>query len=505
MGTMLAMIGYSQYLAMTAPSEAYFLIQSRAFEMLIGAFLAILIYENNRLGRVCQPCLYKIIGVAGCTLVAASLIVLNKERLFPGVNAAVVCLGAAMIIFSGENQTTPVARLLSSHVLVWLGKLSYSMYLWHWPIQAFYRYYQPDFGWKGFVICSSLTLVLSYISMKCVENPARYLRVNKRTVFLGYFLIPVLAIVFVAKNIEKKEGYPERFGEEARSIYYDSVSNIESENDFRTQLDQNQPFRPMLLGSQTVTKPKAFLWGDSHAQHFQPFVDELGKKYHFGALYGGQGGCPPIAEGGRARYGELEEHCYKSNEQLLDEILSSDAEVVFLGGRWSTYAETTLAENEDGRNIYLGDIKDRSESIENNRRVFSEGMDKTIALLVANGKTPVVFEQAPSFPFKPSNCLVKKANFSWAAREKCDIEAGVFYERYQYARSLLHKLKDKYPSMVIIDIPSLSCNDGICSSELNGRALYSDNNHLSAAGARAFYEAYSKTKESEVLKKLFTG
>ncbi|WP_347230908.1 SGNH hydrolase domain-containing protein [Enterovibrio norvegicus] len=284
------------------------------------------------------------------------------------------------------------------------------------------------------------------------------------------------------------------------ALYYDSVSKIEANNEVRKQLMGYEPFRPMLLGDQSVSKPTAFLWGDSHAEHFQSFVDQLGKKYQFGALYAGQGGCPPIAAGGRVRFGELEEHCYKTNEQALKTILDSDVEFVFLGGRWAVYTQTTLAENEAGRHIFLGDESDRSESLENNRRVFDKGLEQTIDLLVKNGKTPIVFGQVPSFPFKPSNCLVKRANYRWAAKDNCDAEYEPFKQRYSYASNLLLDLQKKYPEMLIIDIPSLACNGEKCVSSLDERPLYSDNNHINAVGAKAFYETYMRSDASEELK-----
>ncbi|MBE1275725.1 acyltransferase family protein [Enterovibrio baiacu] len=502
---LLSMIGYSQYLALTSPSEAYFLLQSRAFEMLIGAALALRLSQLRSEDQYYKAHVYFLTGIVGALLVVIALITLDKGDIFPGVNAAIVCFGAALIIFSGERKNTPITRILSMPLLVWLGKLSYSLYLWHWPIQAFYRYYQPGFGVKGFVFCSILTFVLSYLSMKLVENPARHFKLKRKYVFLGYFIIPVLSFVLIAKHIDKQEGFPERFSAEAMALYYDSVSKIEFDGQSRKQFEGFEPFRPMLLGDQSVSSPSAFLWGDSHAEHFQSFVEELGKKYHFGALYGGQGGCPPIAEGGRVRHGELEAHCYQSNEQLLKRILATDVDVVFLGGRWATYSETTLAENEDGRNIYLGDDSDRSESINNNRRVFSAGLEKTIATLIAHGKTPVVFGQVPSFPFKPSNCLVKKSNYRWAAKDSCDTRSMPFFDRYSYANNLLLDLQRKYPETVIIDMPKLVCDRDECVSSLHGKPLYSDNNHINSVGARAFYNAYMQTDASKVMKKLFAS
>ncbi|PKF50853.1 acyltransferase family protein [Enterovibrio nigricans] len=503
--SMVALVGLSQFLALTEPSQAYFLIQGRAFEMLMGASLALAIFKAREKRLVLPNKVYVLTGAAGTLFLVLSLVYLDKSKIFPGLNAAIVCFGAVLLIFSGDKKDSPTSKFLSLPILVWIGRLSYSLYLWHWPVQAFYRYYEPEFGIKGFVICSALTLGLSLLSYKLVENPARYFSVKKKYVFIGYFLIPVVALVLIAKNIEKHEGYPNRFSKEAMALYYDSVSNIDSEKQSRKQLEAYEPFFPMLLGDQTKSSPSVFLWGDSHAQHFQPFVDELGKKYHFGALYAGAGGCPPIAEGGRVRYGELEDHCYKTNERALERILDSDAKVVFLGGRWATYTETTLAKNEEGRSIYLGDEQDRTESLANNRRVFDKGLEETISKLISHGKTPVIFGQVPSYSFKPSNCLVKKANYHWMAKSSCDENEEPFKERYRYFNDMLNSLKKKYPQLVIIDIPDLLCKDNKCVSSIDGKPIYKDNNHINAVGSRKIYEAYMASSDSDRLKALFAS
>lgn len=499
----IALASYSHFLAITSSAEAYFLIQSRGFELLMGAILAIGLIKKRQKELEYNPRIYQLSGIVGVAIILVMLISLDKESLFPSYNAVLVCIGAMLIIFSGSNKNTPLYKFLSLPLLVYIGRLSYSLYLWHWPIQSFYRYYYSEFGLKGFAICSVLTLIFSVASFKLIENPLRYTKFKKRYIYLFYFVLPLTTLILIAKNIEKNEGYPDRFSDQALQLYLSSISKFEGKDHKLALMEGFSPFSPTVIGNQYGNKPTAYIWGDSHAQHFRGFVDELGKKYGFSALFSGEGGCPPIAEGGIIKNGALDKKCEQNNKSTLESILRSDVEIVFLGGRWAVYTETTLAENEEGNHSYLGDKHDQIQSVENNRRVITKGLEKTISTLIAHGKTPIIFTQIPSYPFNPSNCLFKKMTVESLANLSCDIDKQAFEERYRFAKALFASFKDKYPQMLIIDTQPLVCRDNTCVSQLDEQPLYKDNDHINSLGARKLYHEYMKTGAADELKQKF--
>jgi peptidoglycan/LPS O-acetylase OafA/YrhL len=128
---------YSEWASMHLPGEAFYSLPSRAFELLVGAGLAIVNPPRMR-----SQVLANALGISGFLLVLSGMVLLNDETRFPGLFALLPCCGTALIIMSGGGtKKTPIESLLSSSIFVATGKISYSWYLWHWPPLAFARYY----------------------------------------------------------------------------------------------------------------------------------------------------------------------------------------------------------------------------------------------------------------------------------------------------------------------------------------------------------------------------
>lgn len=481
--SVLGLAGYSQYLTITAPEKGYYFIQSRAFELLIGALLAI-VSVNKPLKNLLPSFFFQLSGITG--LVSATFLAwtLNESDSFPGINALWVVMSACLIILSGENQRSFVSRILSIRPIVFIGRLSYSLYLWHWPVLAFYRYYYTEFTALDAVICGLITIALSVVSWRFFETRLRHLPMKKRWVYLFYLVLPIVVSVVLAKNIARNEGYPERFPTSAIELYNQSTSSFDEQKPFLPQSDGYQPFEPYVIGDSS--KPiSAFIWGDSHGAHYRTFIDEMGKKEEFSALFGGIGGCPPLLGVDLLKYGEPESDCTTLNRQLVSVIATEKPNQVFIAARWAMYAETTRSPGEKGSRVFLGDTSDYSESIANSRRVLELGLRNTIKRLLEVNVTPVILEQVPDYPFKPSNCWFKKEVYSWMQDVSCDIDRNTVDERFAFVNQLFTNLKSDFPEVQFISVMDVLCDDKLCRSRVNDVPLYEDNNHLNADGARA--------------------
>jgi len=500
----LLLAGYSEFLSLNNYSAAYYLIQSRSFELLLGAMLAVFLFIKKDKKVSFPAIVYQISGLLGLAGLFFLVSFLNKESVFPGFNALLVIIATALIILSGENVNGLAYRILSQSIMVFVGKLSYSLYLWHWPVLAFYRYYHIEFGLKGVWICAVTTLILSLLSWKFFEAPLRYSMIRKRYVYLFYLIIPIILSVTIAKVIAGNDGYSSRFSDNVLKLYQISKSDFDDEKPLKPQTQAYAPFEPYLFGDSSQPKVNSFLWGDSHAGHFRPFVDLLGKKYQFSSLYGGLGGCPPLSGVDLVKYGRPETACSKSNELLAKRIIGSDADLVFIAARWAMYTETTRLEGEKGSRVYLGDKSDYSESKENSRRAFSEGLERTVRLLTDHDRHVVLFKEIPSYPFYPSNCWIKKETYSWLDTLSCEGNQLQVDVRFAYANQIIDALAEKYPALIVISPKDILCTGVSCASMLGDIPLYKDNNHLNAQGARELLNAYFKTPESERLKSLLT-
>ncbi|AEY00397.1 membrane-located cell surface saccharide acetylase [Oceanimonas sp. GK1] len=500
---MLILVGLSEYAARTNEGAAYYLIQYRGSELLVGALLSILVHDRGH-SLFVHESVIALLGMASALILVWFFWALDKEAVFPGLNAFMVSVASALIILNGELRKGLLYRLLSARGLALLGRLSFSLYLWHWPVLVLYRYYFNEIKGFDYILCASLTLLLSFLSWKYVEKPCRYLKVKGRWVWLGYFVIPVIALVLIAKDIKKNEGYQQRMPEQALALYEISVSSFNDVVKAVAADASYQPFELTPIGDESLlpAKPAALLWGDSHAGHFRPFMDMLGKDNGFYALYGGAGGCPPFIGVDLIKHGRPEAECTDRNNALFETIKSSEAPWVFMAGRWAMYTETTRSEGEKGSRVFLGDSSDYTESVENSRRAFRKGMETTIKGLIDSNKQPVLFEQIPSYSFEPSNCLVKKARYAWMSAIDCDMDKADVEQRQAYANRVIKEMEAKYPQLLVIRLNGLVCMNGKCVSQLNGIPLYSDNDHLNARGSELLYQQYREHDNYRTLQRL---
>lgn len=490
LATLVGFIAYSEYMARSGGSSGYYLIQSRAFELLIGALLAIMVYPNRQKNSWELPKgFYHFAGIVGMVSLVWLSFSLNESDVFPGINALFVTIASALVIFSGTLKTSIISRVLSQPPMALIGRLSYSLYLWHWPVLAFYRYYFISFTIVDAIICGAITVALSFFSWRWVENPLRHAQLSKRWVYLFYLILPIVCSVVIAKRIVAQDGYPARFSNAVQAIFSQSAYTFEDDKSNRPQIADSYPFESSVIGDieQPIT---AYVWGDSHAGHFRSFVDVLGKKEGFAALFGGLGGCPPVIGSDLIKHGKPEKECSQRNDEIAVKLAELKPDVVFLAGRWAMYTETTRSVGEKGSRVYLGDKTDYSESISNSRRAFKEGLERTIQHLVETGVRPVLFEQVPDYEFNPSNCLVKKATSEWMKDVSCGLPLHAMLDRQATANAIINEIANKYPQVEIIPIISLVCDGIRCESKLNNTPLYGDNNHLNYEGARALAERW---------------
>ena len=170
---------WSIYQTSAHPLNAYFSSLTRAWELGIGALLAIAtLRSKDRFSEDSKS----IIGIAGLVMILASVFFFNSQTSFPGFAALIPVIGSALIIFSGIHSTNLVSDLLSIRIFTFLGRISYSIYLWHWPVIIFANSTHPDFLKHPFgkVLAVLLVLLLSTASYYLVENPIRSIKISKK-------------------------------------------------------------------------------------------------------------------------------------------------------------------------------------------------------------------------------------------------------------------------------------------------------------------------------------
>jgi peptidoglycan/LPS O-acetylase OafA/YrhL len=330
---------------------AYFVLPSRAWELLTGSLLACFpkVWQTGA-ARWSQGA-----GLLGLALIVGSAFVLRDEYAFPGLLALPPCLGAALLIWSldptrPEETRNWARRVLESRWLVGLGLISYSWYLWHWPLLAYWEYLDVSFS-KTFsrvvtVLLVLVSLGLAWASWRWVESPFRQRRVapTRARIFAqaGCALGLLLAAGFY---LDKAEGLPERWSEKAlrfaRAAQEMGVDGQGMTDTFQDILAH----RPPAFGNLTKGTPvHVVLWGDSHAHCISPAIDawcdELGLA---GRLAAFSSTAPLLDFSQKGSFG-LAERSEPWGQAILAMVREQKIPHVILAGHWRKVARRREAE-----------------------------------------------------------------------------------------------------------------------------------------------------------------
>jgi len=312
------------------PSAAYYLLPFRAWELLIGGIAAYIYKEKHY--RSIQ---YNLISIVGFGLIIFSILTIDRNEPFPKFTALMPTIGAALILLFAQKGTF-VQRLLSTKLLVAIGLVSYSAYLWHQPTIIFSRYY---FGlnWDVWGILAALIfiLVISGISWKLVEQPFRQSHlIGRYHVFLLFGFSTLLFITIGQLGIKNK-GYPERLGlhnieiQKLASItdpydHFDYKANVRDGSCH--SISTEDFFKNRCLD---IRKNNIFIVGDSYAASLYPGL-ELNRDKNLidiGLTQLTEGNAPPFVVKGN---GDTGKSLSSINEFRIDTIVNHKPNIILM-------------------------------------------------------------------------------------------------------------------------------------------------------------------------------
>lgn len=230
-------------------SGAYFLIYSRAGELLIGAVLAMLHPAVARQSARLSGWL----AVTGVFLILGSALALKKTSAFPGVNAIWPCLGAALVIASAWFGQSLVGRVLASKVFVFIGLISYSIYLWHWPMLSYLRYLRVDINFAVGLAVVIVTIALAYLTYRLIETPLRRPGAYQGFGRVGYPIV-LTCLVGALIGVYGMAGIPSRF-----------PYSVLSQDDLMKERDRYWVNAKLLGEAEISGERKIMIVGNSHA------------------------------------------------------------------------------------------------------------------------------------------------------------------------------------------------------------------------------------------------
>lgn len=305
---------------------------TRAWELLAGSLLAVYARKPLSLASVNSRSHYKkyasVVAVI-CLLIA--LYFIDKTKKFPGAWAFFpVAVGVGFIL--AGPQTWLNKHILASKPFVWVGLISYPLYLWHWPLLVLgHHYFGTQFDWKIKVFAIALAVILSALCYYLLETPIR--KAKKSSAFIvKALLIMALILIYLGYSVYNKQGYPKRFPSIIQQL---TTVNGNLQDGWRVgqcMLEYEQPasqFADQCV--QTQTHPHVFLWGDSHAGSLYPGLLALQQsgKYNFALSQRTGAMCPALL------HTEMRPLCKDLNNSTIEVIRQTKPEIVLLYGLWT--------------------------------------------------------------------------------------------------------------------------------------------------------------------------
>ncbi len=259
------------------PMAAFYLLYARGWELMIGSLCALLVTDTNLIAKVSK--VYKeCLAWLGFLLILFSIFFFNDATPTAGSYTLIPTIGTALIILFSNNNSY-LGKILSHRLLVFIGLLSYSTYLWHQPLLAFSRYYfGENFGLGIAGALCLLSFVLGYLSWRFIEKPFRFgfFGGNRQRRVYTTFIILSVSIVALSSYGKNERGFPERLDSNVRSIYQTTGQYEQVETCFVTVSDTFD--LSQCLANKAGYK-SALIIGDSHAASLFPSLKrELAKE-----------------------------------------------------------------------------------------------------------------------------------------------------------------------------------------------------------------------------------
>jgi peptidoglycan/LPS O-acetylase OafA/YrhL len=471
-----------------ASGGAYYFAQYRAFEFLVGTLLALREFEREAV----RSRVFDLLFVVGLGVVLFGVFGFSATSQFPGVGAIVPCGGALLIIYAGRRSVA-VQSILANPVAVFVGRISYPLYLWHWPVFFAFRRLEMA-STTGYMVAIAFAFVLSVLTYLYVEGAVRRSAMPAGRALLGFLLVPLLLSGALAGTAKVSDGflfaYPAKIRADVRWSG-DALFDMPRGKKCWSQVSITDE-ATCTLGNPN-SKDKAILWGDSHAYHLVLFFDRMGEDKGMAIHDLAFTLCPPI-ENEPAKPGDmalLEDHlkCVDHDRAVMDYALSRpDIRTVFMAAAWQNYLNPSTDPNAspNGHGFLPGQLE--------------RELANTIARLSTAGKHVVLMDDVPMIPMELVNCNFNNDLYFPVRRHACQFDASIARQQHAPIQAMLERLKNTYPQIDIMHTYDVPCTDKVCTLDFDGLPIYryDDYHHLSAAGSSLLYKKYVQKHPGEL-------
>jgi peptidoglycan/LPS O-acetylase OafA/YrhL len=469
--TILAVLATASFIASVwasyrHPVANFFLAPTRAWELLLGAMLALWAVPGMRARHA------EFMSIAALAILAIVICSYASTMRYPGLYTIAPCTASAVMILAGSRQSTWVSRLLSQRALVFTGLISFSLYLWHLPVMVLFGYFHiQNLGAAGKCALLLAVYLIASLSWKFIEGPIRSRRILKsERSFLICAACADALVLIIGVTLWNSNGFPSRFPAELADLdrnWLPSASTIVG--CAKVSLERMASGDLCSYGTATDPAQRVLVWGDSHAMVLLPAYEQLAKSDNLRIYFAVKPACRPlIGVANKADSAARQADCANFNAATLRAIERIDPRLVILNAHWID-ANSDLVP--DAHSFASGDVPN-----------FKHGLESTLRGIAADHRAVCAVLDVPTFKYSVPYAVAMarrrgiSEDFLKLTREEAEAQFS------DPERDFLALRQDG--RVRIADLKDPLCRGGFCAYEADGALLYADRDHLSVVGAR---------------------
>ncbi len=436
---------------------------SRAWQLLMGAIVAIGGWRTFG-GKVRD----EIASIVALLVLAICFAAFHELLRHPGVVTLIPCLATAVLLI--VDRPTMVTRLLSLRALVFVGLISYSIYLWHAPMLVLARYYMIEVpGAASLAVQMAAVFVVSVLSWRWIEQPLRTRRrLPSNRAFLWSAAAASATLCAVGVWLYTSRGLPQRFAPEMTGMTdVRGVAHLGFVHCIKPDPAEVARGHTCEFGAERGAR-RALIWGDSHAWASLSTWDRLGSANDTRVYFSSSSACPPLLGGTRVRASDISaRRCADFNAAMLEAVRNLEPDIVVLQASW----------------VHALDLRKTDDAASTSEdSLFANGLHETVRRIAAPGRTVCIVRGVPRVSESVPYLLGMSRRKEIDPERFAPTRAATLDEQH-VSESAIDALAAR-GLVRDVDPKRLLCPGRRCLLQgPDGAVLYFDSNHLSLAGA----------------------
>ena len=479
------------FLTKHSQSWSFFLIFTRAWELIAGGLLALFTTGRNFHPKAQSKIVGFVCGWSGIVLLGYCAVIYNEATEFPGAAAALPVLGAILVIFAGTvSNATAFNKILAKRLLQYLGTISYSLYLWHWPVIIFAEELFPDLNTTtSLILLFAVSVCLADITYRFVEQPFRFKAPNvPAKSVLTYSLSASMMITVIiggyGYQLKSQPLYIDKTSQTLAPTTHPDFTGFVPSN-LTPALRQAKNSFPGIYGDgchddffttnargcsygETQSNKTYVLFGDSHAAQWFPALEKYTQEHNIHLITFTKSACPSLDLRILLRGSEYL-NCAEWYKKVITKINAINPDLIIL----SNYQE--------GQNSVIAADK---------KQEWKNGLQRTINHFP--GKTNViVIGDTPSFERAPAICLSENIS----AAEKCSFPRETLLDSglAEVEKEVAIDNRKHY-----IDMNNYLCSSTTCGPIIGNILVYRDQHHLTTTFSKQLSDMLGNAIEAKL-------